>query len=190
MSKSTASPDAPSPPPTRWQRLRSTWWGRWGVDLLVLAIIFWAITSYQTRDLIERNTPAPPATLINLADGSELKLDDLTADRTLIYFWATWCGVCKAQSPVISAMHRHAEGRDDVDVISVAMDWSDRDALRTFVDENDIDYPVYLGTDALGKGFNVSSYPTIYVVDNERRVRHSIIGYTPRVGLYARLHLL
>ena len=153
-------------------------------------MIFWAITSFQTRDLIDRDTPAPPATLINLADGSELKLDELNAERTLVYFWATWCGVCNAQSSVISAMHRHAQDRDDVDVISVVMDWSDRDALRTFVDENDIDYPVYLGTDALGKGFNVSSYPTIYVVDDERRVRHSIVGYTPRLGLYARLHLL
>ncbi|RAL22233.1 thiol:disulfide interchange protein [Lujinxingia litoralis] len=187
--KDTSTPDAPSPP-TRWQKIRATWWGRWGIDLLLLATLFWGISAYQTRNLIARNTPAPPVTLVNLADGSELSLNELNAERTLVYFWATWCGVCKAQSPVINAMHRHAKDRDDVHVISVVMDWSDRESLKAFVAENNIDYPVYLGTDAMAAGFNVQSYPTIYVIDDHRQVRHSIVGYTPRLGLLARLHLL
>lgn len=171
-----------------YRRLRDKFWFRWAMDLGIIALIFFAFSAYQTRNLIDRSAPLPPATLISL-DGEELSFDDLNQRRTVIYFWATWCGACSLQSGAISSLHSRAEKREDLEVISVVLHYQSEEQVRAFVKENQIDYPVYLGTPGVAASFNIDIFPTVYIVDSERRVRHGLAGYTTGLGLRARLLL-
>ncbi len=55
--------------------------------------------------------PAPPATLVTL-DGQRLSTTDLQGRVVVLTFWATWCGPCREELPLLStyAMEHAAAG--------------------------------------------------------------------------------
>jgi cytochrome c biogenesis protein CcmG, thiol:disulfide interchange protein DsbE len=46
--------------------------------------------------------PAPPATLVTL-DGARIDTRDLIGRVVILTFWATWCGPCREELPLLSA---------------------------------------------------------------------------------------
>lgn len=172
--------------PNLWRRMRARRWSRWAIDIGIIVAIVFAISAFQSRHLLGGDDALPSAQLTSL-DGSTLSLDELDSRRTLIYFWATWCGACGIQSGAVSALHERAD--EDLTVISVVMHYDSREAVEKYVRDEGIDYPVYLGTDALAHRFQIEAFPTIYIVDDEGRIRHGLVGYTTRLGLMLRLAL-
>ena len=154
------------------------------MDITFVIIVIGLISAFQSRHLLDGDDPLPPAELEAL-DGSTLSLDELDARRTVIYFWAPWCGACDLQSGAIEALYERAD--DDLEVISVVLGYSDRSEVQRHIDSEEISYPVYLGTQSLKHRFQVKSYPTVYIIDDTLRVRHGLVGYTTRFGIQARL---
>lgn len=52
--------------------------------------------------------PAPNFTMRTL-DGSKVTLADLRGQVIVLNFWATWCGPCKRELPVLDAFYRAAQ---------------------------------------------------------------------------------
>ena len=170
--------------PGLWARLRARRSTRWAIDIALILVILFAISAFQSRHLLSGDDPLPPMQVEGL-DGSTLDLADLDSRRTIIYFWATWCGACSLQSGAISSLYNSAG--DDLEVISIVLHYNSREAVARHVEEEGIDYPVYLGTDALAHEYKVNAFPTTYIVDDELRVRHGLVGYKTGLGLRARL---
>ncbi|WP_338023565.1 peroxiredoxin family protein [Archangium primigenium] len=92
-----------------WIQARRRWWGRLGMDLLLLALVLTAVNAWQTRRL-PVGAPAPDFTLRGL-DGQPVRLSALRGQRVVLAFWAPWCGVCKAESSTLSWLQRLMGGR-------------------------------------------------------------------------------
>ena len=52
--------------------------------------------------------PAPNFTLKSLS-GKNLKLSEMTGNVVLINFWASWCGPCREEMPLLNALHKKYE---------------------------------------------------------------------------------
>jgi len=54
---------------------------------------------------------APPATLVTL-DGRHIATQDLLGHVIILTFWATWCGPCRQELPLLSeyALHHASQG--------------------------------------------------------------------------------
>ncbi len=157
---------------------------RWLVEGLVVVALVTAIGLWQTRHLVASGEPLPPVDLRDLR-GERHTSDAWRGRPTLLVLWAPWCGVCGAESDNVSRVRRWLGDR--VNVVSIALDASDRAEVERFVADHDVDYPVLLGDAATARAFRVSSYPTAYVVDAEGRVEHTVAGYTTTLGLWWRL---
>ncbi|MFU8807418.1 MAG: TlpA family protein disulfide reductase [Bradymonadaceae bacterium] len=166
------------------KKLREKAWVRWTMDLSIFALIFLAIMAFQTRHLIDSGEEAPDFEL-RTVDGAVVTLSDLQGKPTVLYFWAPWCGVCKVQSPAISSLHRNRG--DDVNVYGVVVDYGSVEELEAYIEREEIDYPVLLGTWEVAGYFRVESFPTLYFLNEDGEIRRNVIGYTTGLGLRARL---
>lgn len=69
-----------------------------GLSLAGLEALF--IPGARANDLA-LGKPAPPATLVTL-DGKHISTTDLAGNVVILTFWATWCGPCRQELPLLS----------------------------------------------------------------------------------------
>ena len=72
---------------------------------------------------------------------------DLTAERgknvVFLNVWATWCGPCRFEIPELEKMHAKYGSRG-FEVVGVSVDESGAEAVKPFVKEQPIGYPIAL----------------------------------------------
>ena len=88
--------------------------------------------------------PAPAIALDDL-DGRRRALAEWRGRPTLVNFWATWCAPCLREMPLLEA---RAKADPALAIVGIALD--DPEAVRRFVRELRIGYPVLLDTPGSG----------------------------------------
>jgi hypothetical protein len=63
----------------------------------------------------------------------------------------------------------------------------DLEQFRTFIRDNDLDYPIYLATPPAVSAFGVESFPTTWFLDPEGRIVDVDVGYAFEFRLRSRL---
>lgn len=156
-----------------------------GLQILAVFGLWFAIGAYQTRRHAGGNgSPAPDFTLTDLA-GRRVALDDFRNRKVVLHFFATWCGVCKAELP--SVRHVHASLDEDEVLLAIAADSDDPEALRRFAAEHELRYPILLATDDVLSAYGVDRYPTNYYLNGDGSVSSSSAGLSTLLGMKFRL---
>lgn len=78
-------------------------------------------------------------------DGVSHSLSDWDGKLVLLNFWATWCGPCREEMPLLDKVGTHLAD-SGLRVVGVAID-SD-DAVRDFLQSHPVSYPILLGSSA------------------------------------------
>ncbi|AKU92893.1 TlpA family protein disulfide reductase [Vulgatibacter incomptus] len=172
----SGAPASPVRRKPRWKRLAG--------EVAFALLVFAAITAWQGRNLVASGGPAPDFVLRDL-QGNPHRLADLAGRKVLLYFWAPWCGVCKAAAPNVASIAKSG----GADVLSVALDYRSRDEVERVAAEHGIPGPVLLGDERIARDFAVNVYPTFYVIGEDGTIRRSMIGYATWLGLKLRLLL-
>ena len=124
------------------------------------------------------DAPAPAVTLTAYRGTVPPALADGTSH--LLFFWATYCGPCKASLPEVLAFERERHTQ----VIAVTDEL--REQLDTFFKKFDQPFPDTVAMDEYRKAFlayGVSGTPTFVLLDGAGKVRSYATGYTPEKGL-------
>ena len=112
-----------------------------------------------------------------LLDGTTFSTYGERGNVVLLNLWATWCGPCRAEVPALLSLHERFAGRG-FKVVGISLDDpGDEPAVRDFVREQKITYPVALDKDGtLSKAFHVSVLPTSMLIDRQGRIVWQDIG--------------
>ncbi|MCC6315008.1 MAG: TlpA family protein disulfide reductase [Thermomicrobiales bacterium] len=132
--------------------------GRWtplllGLLLLLILALAYALGGGENPAQRERETgnvagePAPDVSL-TLLDGSSLRLADLRGKVVVLNFWASWCGPCRTEAPVLQAYSEQAKANGENTVVVGVGIRTDTDAdARAFVRDKGLTYPIGRDTD-------------------------------------------
>jgi len=127
-----------------------------------------------TIRLVADPSPLPALSMQDL-DGRTITTDDLLGKLTLVNFWATWCGPCRAEIPDLIKLQ--ARYPDHLQIIGVSADEGPVQVVEDFVTEFGINYPIVLGTPELSRAFpGVMALPTSFIIDPEGRVVQTHVG--------------
>jgi thiol-disulfide isomerase/thioredoxin len=155
---------------------------RWSLDVVLVVIVVNLVAAWQSRDAVTGHAPA--LSLASL-DGGAVTSEQLRGKPTLLVFWAPWCTVCRAESGAVSTL-AHVVG-DHANVFSIASDYDNLEAVRRYVRDRDVDYPVLLGDTRAARAYRVRAFPTLYFLDDNGDIRHVVTGYTTLGGMLWRL---
>lgn len=67
---------------------------------------------------------------------------DYSGQTVLINFWATWCGPCREEMPMLMDLQRQ-HGSSGLQIVGIALD--DAQSARDFVQTYGISYPILVG---------------------------------------------
>jgi cytochrome c biogenesis protein CcmG, thiol:disulfide interchange protein DsbE len=119
------------------------------------------------------NAPAPDFQLQTL-DGQSLKVSDLRGRVVLINFWATWCGPCRQEMPLLQDyLNRYGER---LAVLAVNDDEAP-EPVRSFVEALKLHLPVLLDPGSkVTQLYRVRGFPTSVFVDPQGIIRYQHVG--------------
>ncbi len=152
-----------------------------GRGLIYLAgfFVFAAVVNYFQSPATSDLAPLKSLQLTGM-NGEKHQVNVASGNKTVLYFFAPWCAVCKASMDALNFF----EGSDRVQTLAVGLDYDDVAELKAFQDK--LSTPIYAGDLQLKRQFKVDRYPTAYILNGDGSVAHVMVGYTSRFGIWIR----
>ncbi len=117
---------------------------------------------------------APDFTRADLK-GNPVHLADFRGKVVLLNFWATWCGPCLDEMPVL-ARWQEKYGPRGLQILGVSMDDDDKPVQR-FLKKSPLDYPVVMGDTALAKLYGgVFGLPLTFLIGPQGKIEGRYLG--------------
>ena len=151
---------------------------RWGRELLLLALIALAVVTVMDWLNAPQAPPAFDAQTLTTLDGERVSLAQLSHERPLlVYFWASWCGVCRFTTPDVARLQ--AAGGN---VLTVALRSGDDTRVKHWLARKRLALPVVNDPDGtLSAQWQIGVTPT-FVVVSQGKVVQSTTGWTSYWG--------
>ncbi len=144
------------------------------LTLGLLATVF-AATSLASSGL---EGQAAPDFALKSSTGENLRLSEYRGDVVMINFWATWCGPCRQEMPLLDELFTRYQ-RVGFSLLGVNIDDDSRRAMQ-MAEDLGINFPVLFDTrKEVSKLYEVEAMPVTVLVDREGNVRHVHHGYKP-----------
>jgi peroxiredoxin len=122
-------------------------------------------------------TAAPDFSLA-ARDGGKVRLADLKGQVVMINFWATWCGPCRQEMPLLAQLSTKYEPLGFT-LLGVNVE-PDSAAAVTWLKGMPVTFPILFDTDSTVAGsFGVEGMPSTVFVDRKGQVRYIHQGYKP-----------
>lgn len=156
---------------------------RWLREGIILAILLGSVLLVIDWWRAPVTPPSFESMSLQTLEGQMVTLEMLSAERPLlVYFWASWCGVCRFNTPDIADLYD--EGNN---VMTIALRSGNNDEVMSGLRRKGYHFPVV--NDPLGmisQHFQISVTPTLLVIYRGRIVS-TTSGWTSYWGIKLRL---
>jgi cytochrome c biogenesis protein CcmG/thiol:disulfide interchange protein DsbE len=134
----------------------------------------------------EIGKPAPDFELSSL-DGQVVSLSDFRGKPVFLNFWATWCGPCRFEMPLIQEMY---EGLSSEGLVVLAVNLREDPAkVREFMATFGFTFPVLMATShEVPLAYNIRGIPATFLIDENGIIQDIKIGvFTSEVEMASRV---
>jgi len=146
--------------------------------------------------LATSGTAAPPAyragagfTLSALGHpGQQVSLSQYTGRPVIINFWASWCGPCQEETPLLASWYEQQQGH----AVLLGLDENDiaADALK-FAAAKGVSYPIGFDPNVtVPSAYGVDGLPQTFFLNAEHRVVDHVLGAVTKAELAKGLRLM
>jgi peroxiredoxin len=121
--------------------------------------------------------PAPAFTLSTPA-GQPSGLNAYKGQVVMVNFWATWCGPCQQEMPLLDQMYKKYKPAGFT-LIGVNVD-KEAPAVKQLLERKPVSFPVLLDpANQVSKAYHVDEMPSSVIIDRKGQIRYIHRGYKP-----------
>jgi peroxiredoxin len=143
--------------------------------LLALVCSALAATSLAASGLTGQSAPD---FALKSSTGENLRLSEYRGDVVMVNFWATWCGPCRQEMPLLDELYTRYQ-RVGFTLLGVNIDDDSRKAMN-MVSELGVNFPVLFDSrKEVSKLYQVDAMPVTVIIDREGNIRFVHQGYKP-----------
>jgi thiol-disulfide isomerase/thioredoxin len=144
---------------------------RWAMGLAAVLLA----SAASASDVVQG--PAPDFAL-KTKSGSNLRLSELRGEVVLLNFWASWCGPCREEMPLLDEIHQRYEPLGFT-VLGVNVEEDSR-AAKALLEQIPVSFPILFDSQStVSKLYDVSAMPSTVLIDRDGNMRYLHRGYKP-----------
>jgi len=144
------------------------------IAALILVIVSLTTSAVNAKEVDGQ----APDFVLKSNDGQNIRLSELRGEVVLINFWATWCGPCRQEMPLLDDLHQRYKDMGFT-VLGVNVE-KKSDKAKAMLAENPVSFPVLFDSNSdVSKLYNVDAMPTTVMVDRDGNMRHLHRGFKP-----------
>ncbi len=135
----------------------------------------------EEMKLLQAGTKAPNITGTYYRTGKEFSLYDQDAKVYVIDFWYQSCGPCMRAVPYLVDLYEKYKDKGLLVLGVNSVDNTDqrRPYLKKFIEVKNMVYPVIMVDRAIDQMYKVPGYPTVYVLDSNKKIVGYEVGFDP-----------
>jgi len=119
--------------------------------------------------------PAPSFQLASMA-GKPVSLDQYKGQVVMINFWASWCGPCRTEMPILEKLHAKYKPMGFT-MIGVNVEPDSAEAAK-WLKSTPVTFPILFDTKSeVSKLYSVASMPSTVIIDRKGNLRWLHRGY-------------
>lgn len=143
-------------------------WVRAGVLAATLAV----------SSMVGASSALAPAFALPSRAGDIVSLDKLKGKVVMLNFWASWCGPCRQEMPLLEQMHKRYSSLGFT-MIGVNVESNTSDAEK-WLQQTPVSFPVLFDKEnKVSKLYDVNAMPSTVFIDRKGNVRALHRGYKP-----------
>lgn len=110
--------------------------------------------------------------------GKNIRLSELRGEVVMINFWASWCGPCRQEMPILEELYQRYN-RAGFTILGVNVE-PDSEEANKILKNVKISFPVlYDKESTVSELYNVEAMPSTILVDRNGNLRYLHRGYKP-----------
>lgn len=155
-------------------------WGKEALWLLLFGVVISTALDLWRGPALPEGNPLPTLTL---QDGTTADLQAMSRERPLlVYYWASWCAVCRFTTPTVEQLWQDGEN-----VLTVALRSGNTQQLSKGMGKKRLTFPTHNDERGdLAARWQVSVTPSFLIV-KDGKVVSTTTGWSSGLGLKLRL---
>ena len=145
------------------------------ISVVALTLVFSASVSYAASE----NLSGKAANFtLKSRSGKNIKLSELRGQVVMLNFWASWCGPCRKEMPLLEKIHKKYK-RLGFTLLGINVE-ENTSAAKKYLKDVKVSFPILFDkTNKTSKLYNVSAMPTTILIDRNGNKRFIHKGYKP-----------
>jgi thiol-disulfide isomerase/thioredoxin len=148
--------------------------------LLCISLSAFAFGSAEVQSGPVVGTIAPDFKVHNLVTGQDVTLSSQRGKVVIVTFWASWCGPCKRELPILESAQR-ALSKDKLVVFAVS--YRDSDAAFAVIRKIAATWQINMMSDhneRVASLYSIKSIPHLFMIGRDGKVVANHLGYGDR----------